>query len=303
MASLSRMEKYKNLRDGLQNDTGSTETTKELSRFERRLNRIDAQNFSAPQEVREDVHEAQHARVQEPVPEPVLSRTQSRNKPVFDENFMDENENSSGFDNDFLDQYIREVKQYNIDQGNAVSENTQVNVLKNIREKMPETPAPSKPYPPKPKDNDTADIPFMNSRRRKYEDAFENTEKIPVTTSYKEEPSQNLTKEDIMAEVQNLVNGSRRQGYLSDDEPAPAAPAAPAYDKSSYEDDRTTRQQLLNETTQMRAQLDDYEDNLNEVNDKMRQTNRILNIVLIVLIIALIVILGIVIYWIVISRM
>ena len=216
---------------------------------------------------------------------------------------MDENENSSGFDNDFLDQYIREVKQYNIDQGNAVSENTQVNVLKNIREKMPETPAPSKPYPPKPKDNDTADIPFMNSRRRKYEDAFENTEKIPVTTSYKEEPSQNLTKEDIMAEVQNLVNGSRRQGYLSDDEPAPAAPAAPAYDKSSYEDDRTTRQQLLNETTQMRAQLDDYEDNLNEVNDKMRQTNRILNIVLIVLIIALIVILGIVIYWIVISRM
>ena len=42
MASLSRMEKYKNLRDGLQNDTGSTETTKELSRFERRLNRIDA---------------------------------------------------------------------------------------------------------------------------------------------------------------------------------------------------------------------------------------------------------------------
>jgi hypothetical protein len=52
----------------------------------------------------------------------------------------------------------------------------------------------------------------------------------------------------------------------------------------------------------MRAQLDDYEDNLNEVSDKMRHTNKILNIVLVVLIIALAVILGIVIYWIVLAR-
>ena len=66
--------------------------------------------------------------------------------------------------------------------------------------------------------------------------------------------------------------------------------------------ERTTRQQLLNETTQMRAQLDDYEDNLSEVSDKMRHTNQILNIVLVVLIIALIIVLLIVIYWIFLSR-
>ena len=68
------------------------------------------------------------------------------------------------------------------------------------------------------------------------------------------------------------------------------------------EADRTTRQQLLNETTQMRAQLDDYEDNLSEVSDKMRQTNRILNIVLVILIIALAMIVGVVIYWIITSK-
>lgn len=71
---------------------------------------------------------------------------------------------------------------------------------------------------------------------------------------------------------------------------------------SELEDDRTTRQRLLNETTQMRAQLDGYEDNLSEVNDKMRYTNRILNLVLVVLIIALVVILFILIYWVVLSR-
>ena len=68
------------------------------------------------------------------------------------------------------------------------------------------------------------------------------------------------------------------------------------------EAERNTRQQLLNETAQMRAQLDDYEDNLSEVTNKMRQTNRILNIVLVILIIALMVILGVVIYWIMTSK-
>jgi flagellar biosynthesis/type III secretory pathway M-ring protein FliF/YscJ len=52
----------------------------------------------------------------------------------------------------------------------------------------------------------------------------------------------------------------------------------------------------------MRAQLDDYQDNLSEVSDKMRHTNQVLNIVLIVLIIALIVILAVVVYWVVLSK-
>ena len=93
-----------------------------------------------------------------------------------------------------------------------------------------------------------------------------------------------------MAEVQSLVNGKRNN------------PSDRRNDKSyrsHLDSDRTTRQQLLNETTQMRAQLDDYEDNLSEVNDKMNHTNRILNIVLIMLIIALAVILLIVLYWII----
>ncbi|MCR4950344.1 MAG: hypothetical protein K6A40_03350 [Solobacterium sp.] len=287
------MEKYKNLRDGLQNDTGNETATKELSRFERRLNRIDAQNFQAPRDFMEDEHEAQHARVEQPA-EPLLSRRQARKEPSFDKGFFEDNENDSTFDNDFLDQYIREVKQYNIDQGNAVSDNTRVNVLNNIKGAVRnETPAPLKPYPTQRKQPDTADIPFKNSMRRNQE-SFENTEKIPVVSQYEEEP-QARTKEDIMAEVQNLVNGVKKQGYLKEDDPADA------YDKN-LEADRASRQQLLNETTQMRAQLDDYEDNLNEVNDKMRQTNRILNIVLIVLILALITILGIVIYWILLSR-
>ena len=107
-----------------------------------------------------------------------------------------------------------------------------------------------------------------------------------------------MTREDIAAEVQNLI---REQ-----DQPQPQPQPVPAYEPRPaaprVEDQRTAHQQLLNETTQMRAQLDDYEDNLTEVSDKMQQTNQVLNIVLIVLIVVLIAVLGLVIYWILLSK-
>ena len=52
----------------------------------------------------------------------------------------------------------------------------------------------------------------------------------------------------------------------------------------------------------IRSQMVDYEDNLNDVNDKMHRTNQILNIVLIILIIALALVLGVVVYWVLISK-
>ncbi|MBR2066743.1 MAG: hypothetical protein IJ875_00510, partial [Solobacterium sp.] len=68
------------------------------------------------------------------------------------------------------------------------------------------------------------------------------------------------------------------------------------------ENDRTTQQQILNETSHMRAQMDDYEDNLNEINGKVYQANQLSNIILTVLLVVLIIIALIVVYLIIISR-
>lgn len=47
MATLSRTKKYQDLRDRLQHDTSTDSfSTNDLSRFEKRLNDIDSQNFS-----------------------------------------------------------------------------------------------------------------------------------------------------------------------------------------------------------------------------------------------------------------
>lgn len=302
MATLSRREKYKELRDQLQHDNtaGETLSTPELTRFSKRLNEIDSANFAAPEEVGTN-HDAVHVKKETSLEE-IASQIEAEaaREPMFDIDAYRRNENdSSVLGNDMMDEVIREVKQYNIENGNAVSQNTSLNIMKEIStlRKPEETPVQpvSKPYPKEKKRNDTADIPFMSPfRRYTDDDDEESTEKIGLDAEEPEaESSQTMSREDIMAEVQNLVNGK------------PLKQKKKTVDQSIYEeleDDRTTRQRLLNETTQMRAQLDGYEDNLSEVNDKMRYTNRILNIVLVVLIIALIVILFILIYWVVLSR-
>ena len=354
MAGLSRTEKYKDLRSRLQDDTGSDLSTKALNPYESRLNQIDANNFAAPDQVLEDEHSAAHAREiteQKPAAEP-LHRTQHEHvEPSYNSSFRDNENYSSTFDNDYLDQYIREVKQYNLEQGSALSDNTSINVLRQLERNknanqedepyakygnsplnMPKPPveldqkpasnttkipfqsAPQEqpvPVRPAPVQNDAPVVqqadprarvqmihqnaPVSNSRKTFTEDLFENDDEVDDIRN-----TQNLTKEDIMAEVQNLVNGAKQPVY-ADPSTGPVSTNSGAYDRN-FDAERTARQQLLNETTQMRAQLDDYEDNLNEVSDKMKHTNKILNIVLVVLIIALAVILAIVIYWIVLSK-
>lgn len=300
MATLSRTKKYQDLRDRLQHDTSTDSlSTNDLSRFEKRLNEIDSQNFSYTEKNTQDSYNAGHARNHDVKNEPEVLR-RKKVEPTFDTSSFLTNENDVTFDNDYLDQYIREVKQYNIDQGNAASENTSLNILKQIERNNSK--APDRPYPRS--TSQTTDIPFVN----------ETKEETKQTSSSVQEyqPTQALSKEDIMAEVQSMVNGTSTPTPVSQ----PAQDSSPFvsdsfdFDKSMNTDtfnrrleaDRTTRQQLLNETTQMRAQLDDYEDNLSEVSDKMRQTNKILNLVLILLIVFLAIVVGIVVYWIVVTK-
>ena len=302
MASLSRTEKYKELRDQLQHDNtaGETLNTPELSRFSKKLNEIDPDHFEPAEEISTS-HGAIHAKTEASLEEIASQIEAEAEKPVYNFSQYHKNENDTEIsNNEAMDEVIREVKLYNIENGNAVSQNTSMNIMQGLNPtaaaKQEEKPkkSPDRPYPRDKKRNDTADIPFM-SPFKSYDDTDENTEKIGVPNDepVSEEPSQTMSREDIMAEVQSLVHGK------------PLKSRRKPVDEQIYtelEDDRTTRQRLLNETTQMRAQLDGYEDNLSEVNDKMRYTNRILNLVLIVLILALVVILFILVYWVVLSR-
>lgn len=330
MANLSRTEKYKELRERLQNDNDGEIHSPDLSEYESRLNRIDANNFAPPKENKtSESTQASHAR-REPSTASLRKQEEEKNpEPQYENLSSNENYTAPSFDNDYLNRYIQEVKQYNIDQGNAVSDKTEVNILSSLQNgnKHPAsrpyassrprvettdsdfddtgdgnvvTPAaPLKKQQPQEEEQDTREMRGSLN----YTDQLSTSSKASNTdftndldfdddeenTNEAENETQNMTKEDIMAQVQSMVAGQTKPVVKQQEAPAPQPSV----------DEQATRQQLINETSQMRAQLDDYGDNLNEVNDKMRHTNQILNTVLIVLIIALTVVLGVVVFWIV----
>ncbi len=299
MAKLSRTEKYRELRESLQNDVGQDLDTRDLDGFKNRLNQAAPGNFEAPTTRTNSAanHDPIHARrVQQVVSErkdeaPVTEDTIDMSLRFDQSSFLGAQKEPS-FSNEYLDRYINEVKQYNIEQGNAVSDNTSVNILSNLREEQRNNTRPTTPYPKeteKARNVGTAEVPFV----------YSNGTPAPVR---REPEFQENSLRQIANEVQSLVDTDQFE------EVETAAPKPEKVDHVSnmstsdfnrhLEMERTTRQQILNETTQMRTQLDDYEDSLNDFSDRMRHTNQILNIVLIVLILALLVVLGLVIYWI-----
>ncbi|MPN06668.1 hypothetical protein SDC9_153924 [bioreactor metagenome] len=67
-------------------------------------------------------------------------------------------------------------------------------------------------------------------------------------------------------------------------------------------EEQTQRLQLLEETTKMKAQLDNYRGNLDQMEERVNNSNRILNFILVILILALLVVIGVVGYWLLLNR-
>ncbi len=282
MGELSRMKKYEDLRNQLQ-EVEDNISTKELSRFEKRLNDLDANNFSMSNQVLNDTHSAQHAKTR------IENLAKKSVRPSLESYTI--NDNSS-----IYDEYINEVKQYNLEHGNAVSSNTNVNVLNQIRNEMSKQNT-SKPY---------FSNYDRNDKNNNYVDNYDTNDYVPINTEHSNteqiplpslespfEDSQTMSKDDIMAEVQSLVNGSMKDSY---------SPMGTDTFQKHITADRNAQQQLLNETTQMRAQLDDYEDNLSEVNGKVHEVLRLSNIILTVFIVFLVFALICLIYLVILSR-
>ena len=371
MTKYSRTSKYEELRNRLQNDTEPDLRTRELSEYEAKLNRISGSKPEAPVSYSAEDHDPLHARHSEYLQEEVKPAAEADtgtldfglSNALFSRN---ENYHTASFNNEYLDEYLKEAKLYNVEKGNAFSTDTDVNILKSLKETPKPKPAP-KPYvePEKPAGNTLSyissfvspaqnqkEVPAVKPQEVKPEKPAE-----PVRPAVQERPVQKpvqqarpaapkpvqappvqeapaaneqndatledlmffprkdennyyrefinnrtqkeessepstktMTREDIAAEVQSM-----RVAQEPVSEPKPAAYA-------DDDPDYRTRQQLLNETAQLRVQMDDYEDNLTAVSDSMQKTNRVLNGVLIVLIVTLSVMLLVVLYWILSSR-
>ena len=329
MQKLSRKVKYEKLRQELQNDAETQISTKGLSAYAQRLNRLDETATEQLEVNEEQQHDPVHLRreayfEQEPEKQP----EQTESKP-----------SETTFNNEYLDEYISEVKEYNKERGLLASDNTQVNILKQLRE---------------------------NSNVRPFEEKMVSTQEEDVLDGMDipsfVRPDDETLRNTISMEVQQLLYGEKKQ----ESEPEEEQPAVPAVteepvteqdaeddedwddeeeeqpkkrwklfgrhkdDEEDWEDEdedededdedeeesaglfskfhshmkeeKEIREKLMNETVQMRAQMDEYEEDLNDVNDSVSYTNRMLNFILVLLILALLLVLGIVIYWILLQK-
>ena len=183
MAKISRTEKYKDLRDSLAHDVGQEIESRELYHFQKRLNQLDSTNFEAPRVTPAADHDPIHARRTHLSRSQNVENTENLNFNLDNDNQYQDLYQTESFHNDYLDRYINEVKKYNIEQGNAVSEYTSVNVLDGLRKDNKEkTSRPVRPYP--------------EERRESRQPVMPQQEEASVPRNPK----------DIAAEVQNLAD-------------------------------------------------------------------------------------------------
>lgn len=153
MTQFSRSKKNKDLYEQLQSDSESQIQSTQLSDYANRLNQIDSNTFEK-MDVKKEEYQATR------VKEPTTGYTQTQatttsnadytyggaaTKSAYEKeeeakiekklnDYVKENSNTvSSFNNEYLDEFINEVKSYNIEKGLRTTEDTQMNILNELR--------------------------------------------------------------------------------------------------------------------------------------------------------------------------
>ena len=292
MEKLSRMEKYKELRMEIDSDAAAAGkpsiNSVELQKQLRSLN-----------EPQDDEGSSRHSR-----------QTERFSKEIDLQLKEETDEGTDQFHNEYLDDFLNEVKEYNIEKGNRLSDNTQIDILLQLnpenrrRRTQHYDPIREEAFTPKEREED-ADVSYTQSLSKEElqaevdklfeEDAADKEEPAAVeeTPVVNEEPP--LTRINPVIPPQ-AKERQPEEAPEEEAEPTKAIeveqPQAPAEETAFVNEER-----LMEETAQIRMQMDDYEGELNDLHDKVSKSNRILNVILLVLIIALIAVIAVTIYW------
>lgn len=299
MEKLSRVKKYEDLRKSIETDNHVDVKDDAGMRQEDTLKQFDSAVLKKV-EIKDEGYRPEREKVVEETPV---------NETVVDGDFT----------NEYLDDFIKEVRQYNIRKGTRESENTQVDILNQLnavnRAKrthyvesiQDETPVESiKPLLNK---EDIA-LEVQNLLRDDSDDEIEEEIKTieqdpeidipapdmtiqmntPLQTIDKEEVIDEIEEDDEVEEVEEPILKKRSLFKKKDLE-----------ETVDNEEEKTViepilHKKILEETQQLRVQMDEYEDELTDLSDGVEKTNKLLNFVLCFLILVLLVIIGFIAY-------
>ncbi len=307
MGKYSRTAKYEELRNQLQNEVEEKSVPNDLSSFANRLNKIDEEEFQEV-EIRTETKEPARVRPNIWMEDFFSADEEEMIEDDFQFNELEQNiqqrddlqrENERAFentqkmavfDNEYLDEYLLdEVKSYNRDQGITTEEQLQEKLLREIRgeEEIVRSEKSSSRMPAERALIETATLERWSDIE----------EEIPLR-------DENKTFENVSMETKVIPNvmfdDSDESEFQLSGENQFVAPKGNF--ENELEKERTAREKLIQETTQIKMELDEYKENLNEMEEKFDNSNRMLNFILIVFILICVVVVGVAVYWILLNR-
>lgn len=243
MESYSRVKKYEQLRKDIDMGVEDEIKSEELSGFANRLNEFDPVFFKKM----EVQPELQPTRVKENTD--VL--------PMREETFK----------NEYMDDFIREVKAYNKEKGLIESEITEIDILNQLKN------------------------PVRLKRENYVKDL---TGPLPVLPKEESVPNETIqqSKLEIARQIKELLNEEpldtgMNVAKMELEEPEPVA------ENKNHE----FMEKINEQTQQIKIQMDMQSDNLKELNTDLGKTNKLLNTVLVIVLLALLGLIAFMVYW------
>lgn len=274
MEKMSRVEKYAELRKSIETDNNIDKhmQSQDAKEKEETLKKFDSSIFK---------------KVDVQTNEEYTPTREKKEDSALEQSLVDDT-----FTNEYLDDFIKEVRAYNIRKGNRETDNTQADILYQLNA-------------------------ANRAKRTHYIQEIEDVKEEQA----EEERKTVLSQDEIALQVQNLLREENMQEETSADEVMDDLANIETKESSPIQDEQqpvkkiiqpvvldedeqpeqvqqtdTMHKQLLEETQQLRVQMDEYEDELTELSDGVEKTNKLLNVLLCFLILVLLVIIGGIIY-------
>ncbi|MEG0291030.1 MAG: hypothetical protein RSF69_02105 [Erysipelotrichaceae bacterium] len=273
MEKLSRVKKYEELRKNIETQHGEDDTGNKLTPFANRLNGINPSLFKKVP-ISDDI--------------PYVPERERREAYVEEETKAPTN----NFKNEYMDDFINEVREYNIKKGNREDMDTQIDILhqlnnvnrekrshyvEDIQEDLDEPASLTK--------NEIASQiqSLLNESNHENKEAVEHDRIQALSMEQEETNLQPIIENEVKPILHNLEEETLSIKKISDTQTSQV---------------KEIHHQLIEETQQLRVQMGEYEGEINDLNDGLDHTNKTLNLILFLLIFSLIVVIGIIIFYI-----
>lgn len=265
MSELSRVKKNETLRIDVENDREEELVSPALSTYAERLNKINPVL----------------SKVKVQKPNPNYSPLHKKRLDAFSEHKNIDNLESQ-FSDSYMNDFLDEVKAYNLEKGYRKTEDTSKDILKPIK-----------------KDKELSSINEIENKEEIIEDKSLDKELEEETCDNKDTAIQQESLDITLQEDQEAIRRMIASDFIDVDEENQAKDLSSSLNSNTSS---TDIQLVVEETQKLKLQITEYEKGLIDMNNSVLSSNRLLNFLIFILVLVLMIMLGIAIYWVLYSK-